>query len=1226
MEKEIREYIDKTEMLQALLKKRILVLDGAMGTMIQSYKLKEEDYRGERFKDHPCSLAGNNDILSLTKPDIITAIHKAYLEAGSDIIETNSFNSTSVSQADYQCEDIVYDLNFAAAQVAREATDKFSTQDKPRFVAGILGPTGKACSMSPDVNRPGYRNITFQELAKTYEEAATGLIDGGADIIMIETVFDTLNCKAAIFAVAELMEKRNIRIPVMISGTITDNSGRTLSGQTAEAFFTSVSHAPNLLSIGLNCALGAEDMRPHIKTLANMAPVYISAHPNAGLPNEFGEYDQSPDFMANLLKEWMENEFVNILGGCCGTTPAHIKAMVEATQNVVPRKKKEVKPYCQLSGLEMLTISPQSNFINVGERTNVAGSKKFLRLIKEEKFEEALAIARSQVENGANIIDINMDEAMLDSIKSMQLFLNLIASEPDISKVPIMVDSSKWETIEAGLQCIQGKSVVNSISLKEGPKPFISQAKLLRKYGAAVLVMAFDEKGQADTLERRFEICKKSYDILVNEVGFPPQDIIFDPNIFAIATGIAEHNSYAKDYIDAVKKIKAELPHCLISGGVSNVSFSFRGNNPMREAIHSVFLYHAKKAGMDMAIVNPSQLTVYEDIPKEVLEVIEAAVLNTSEDATDRMIEIADTVKGVKKKANIDLSWREKPVKERLSYALVKGITDYIDADTEEARVKCGEAIKVIEGPLMDGMNIVGDLFGDGKMFLPQVVKSARVMKKAVAYLLPFIETSKEKQEKRSSGKILMATVKGDVHDIGKNIVGIVLACNNFEVIDLGVMVPCEKILQVAKEKNVDVIGLSGLITPSLDEMVNIANEMERQGLKVPLLIGGATTSKLHTAVKIDPQYSKDVIHVKDASKSVPVVSALMSQEKAENFKKGLHEEYEKLRSAHKNKKKTLISFEEAKRNAFTPDFSNYTPTVPQTLGVKILENVSIETLAEYIDWSPFFWAWNFKGTKDKILQDPAKKEEAQKLFDDAKKLLERIVKEKLLTARGIFGLYPAAKVGEDIALYKDESRTEVLATFHMLRQQSQKRGKQSFSLADFIANKDSGVKDYMGTFAVTAGINVEKIEKEFKENNDDYNAIMVKLLADRLAEAFAEYLHKEIRTNYWGYVKDETLSVDELIKETYQGIRPAAGYPACPDHSEKTILFDLMEVEKQIGISLTESNAMYPCASVSGYYFAHPESKYFQVGKISQEQLEDYAKRTGLGIDLARKWLSPIL
>lgn len=1214
-------------LLQELLKTRILVLDGAMGTMIQRHKLEEEDFRGEKFADHPCPVKGNNDMLSITQPEIIKNIHRAYLEAGSDIIETNTFSSTSIAMADYQMEEYVYELNYASAKIARETAQEYTlaNPDKPRFVAGSLGPTNASASLSPDVNDPGYRAVTFDDLVEAYKEQARGLIDGGADIILIETVFDTLNCKAALFAVESLFEEIGMEYPVMVSGTITDASGRTLSGQVVEAFWASVSHS-NLLSVGLNCALGAKQLRQYVKDLSRVAPIRISAHPNAGLPNEFGEYDQTPAGMAAVLKPFLEDGIVNILGGCCGSTPEHIAAIAEVAAQFPPRVVPDPNNLPTFSGLEPLVLTDLTNFVNVGERTNVTGSRRFARLIKEENYEEALSVARQQVEGGAQIIDINMDEGMLDSQEAMVKFLNLLAAEPDIARVPIMIDSSKWEIIEAGLKCIQGKGIVNSISLKEGKEKFIEQAKLIKRYGAATVVMAFDEKGQADTFERKIEICGNAYKILVEEVGFNPQDIIFDPNIFAIATGIEEHNNYAVDFINATRWIKENLPHALVSGGVSNVSFSFRGNNVVREAIHAVFLYHAIKAGMDMGIVNAGMLQVYEDVPKDLLERVEDVVLNRREDATERLVDFAETVKSEGKKRVVNLEWREKPVNERLAHALVNGIVEYIDEDTEQARQEAERPLHVIEGPLMDGMNIVGDLFGSGKMFLPQVVKSARVMKKAVAYLLPYMEAEKEGQEASNAGKVLLATVKGDVHDIGKNIVGVVLACNNFEILDLGVMVPLEKILDTAQEENVDIIGLSGLITPSLDEMVYIAEEMTKRKMDTPLLIGGATTSRIHTAVKIAPKFRGPLVHVLDASRAVPVANNLLQEDEDQRgaYADEFQEEYDKLREGHLSRQsaKSYRSLEEARANKFQIDWDKGVAPSPIKPGITVFEDYDLAEIRELIDWTPFFYTWELKGRYPKILNDEKKGEEARKLFADANEMLDQIIVEKWLQAKAVIGLFPANTVNEDDVEVYDENRAEVIANFFNLRQQAEKKGAPNISISDFLAPKETGLEDHMGGFAVTAGLGIEKKLAEFEADHDDYNSIMLKALADRLAEAFAELMHRRVRKEFWGYDTSENFSNEELIREAYKGIRPAPGYPANPDHTEKITLWDLLDVKENTGITLTENLAMYPTASVSGLYFSHPDSCYFGIGKITKEQVEEYAKRKGMSVEKMERWL----
>ncbi len=1222
--------MSKFEQLTKLLAERILILDGAMGTMIQRHKLEEADYRGERFADFHVDLKGNNDLLSLTQPDIIRDIHTAYLEAGANIVETNTFNATSISMADYEMEPLVYELNVAGARLAREACDLMMAQtpDKPRFVAGVLGPTGRTCSISPDVNNPGDRNVTFDQLVEAYVEAMHGLVEGGSDIILIETIFDTLNAKAAIFAVEQYFETHDLRLPVMISGTITDASGRTLSGQTTEAFWNSLNHAKPI-SIGLNCALGADELRQYVEELSRIADTHVSAHPNAGLPNEFGEYDETPEEMATAIGEWAQSGFLNIIGGCCGTTPDFIKAIANAVSQYAPRQIPEIEPQCRLSGLEPFNIGSDSLFVNVGERANVTGSAKFKRLILEEQYDEALDVCRAQVENGAQVIDINMDEAMLDGEKAMVTFLNLIASEPDISKVPVMVDSSKWPIIEAGLKCIQGKGIVNSISLKEGEENFIKHARLCRQYGAAIIVMAFDEEGQADTKERKIEICARSYDVLVDKVGFPPQDIIFDPNIFAVATGIDEHNNYAVDFIEATREIKKNLPYALISGGVSNVSFSLRGNNPVREAIHAVFLYYAIKAGMDMGIVNAGQLAVYDDLPDELRERVEDVVLNRRDDATDRLLEIADKYRGdgtvVKEEAQ---EWRSWPVEKRIEHAMVKGVDSYIVEDTEEIRQQFDRAINVIEGPLMSGMNVVGDLFGAGKMFLPQVVKSARVMKKAVAHLIPFIEAEKDEGAK-PAGKVLMATVKGDVHDIGKNIVGVVLQCNNFEVVDLGVMVSAATILEEAKKHNVDIIGLSGLITPSLDEMVHVAKEMQRQGFTIPMMLGGATTSKAHTAVKVDQNYEEPTVWVKDASRAVGVAQKLISQDLKVGFVDEIRDDYEQVRARHAQRQSQAkwLTLEKARANKFEINWSGYQPKAPDNLGVFVFNDYSFEEISHYLDWTPFFYSWELKGRYPKILDDADKGEEARKLFADAQVMLKQIIDEKWLTANGVVGLFAANSVDDDIEIYSDETRTEVLETFHFLRQQQQKpAGKANQCLTDFVAPRGEGIKDYMGFFAVTTGVGIDKKVAEFEAQHDMYNAIMLKALADRLAEAFAELMHDKVRKKLWGYAADESLDNDALIAEKYQGIRPAPGYPACPEHTEKGLLWSLLDVEKNTGMTITDHYAMLPTAAVSGYYFSHPDSKYFTVGKINREQVEDYAVRKGMSVDEAERWLAPNL
>ncbi|MCV6637287.1 methionine synthase [Candidatus Albibeggiatoa sp. nov. NOAA] len=1219
--------------IQQLLQDRILFLDGAMGTMIQGYKLQEADYRGERFKDWASDIKGNNDLLSLTQPHIIKEIHTKYLEAGADIVETNTFNANTISMADYNMESLAYEINVESAKLAKQACEEMTAQtpDKPRFVAGVLGPTSKTCSISPDVNDPGMRNITFNELVDAYYDATKGLVEGNADLILIETIFDTLNAKAAIFAVEKYFDDYpEHRRPVMISGTITDASGRTLSGQTTEAFWNSLRHAKPI-SIGLNCALGANELRQYVEELSRIADTHVSAHPNAGLPNEFGEYDETPEEMAKEIEDWAANGLLNIIGGCCGTTPPHIKAIKEACEKHPARKVPEVPTVCKLSGLEPFNIDSTMNFVNVGERTNVTGSARFKKLIVNENYEKALDVARSQVENGAQIIDINVDEGLLDSQAVMVKFLNLVASEPDIARVPIMIDSSKWEVLEAGLQCVQGKPIVNSISIKEGEEKFIEQAKLIRRYGAAAVVMAFDEVGQADTKARKLEICTRSYKILTERVGFAPEDIIFDPNIFAVATGIEEHNNYAVDFIEAVTEIKKTLPYAMISGGVSNVSFSFRGNNPLREAIHSVFLYYAIKEGMDMGIVNAGQLAVYDDLPEELRERVEDVVLNKREDSTERLLDIAEKYKGDgKAKTNQqDLEWRTWDVGKRLEHALVKGVTDFIDEDTEEARQQAERPLHVIEGPLMDGMNVVGDLFGAGKMFLPQVVKSARVMKKAVAYLMPYIEEEKgDGCAIENNGKILMATVKGDVHDIGKNIVGVVLQCNNFEVVDIGVMVPAEKILQTAREQNCDIIGLSGLITPSLDEMVHLAKEMQRQDFNIPLLIGGATTSKVHTAVKIAPNYQHPVVYVPDASRAVGVSQSLLSEELRTDYAAKVAAEYEQVRIDREGKKKQSKKFtlSQARENKLQTDWSSYQPTKPSFLGTKVFETYDLAELRECIDWTPFFQSWELAGRYPKILDDEIVGEEARKLFKDAQEMLDKIVNEQWLTAKAVIGFYPANSINDDdIELYTDEQRTEVKTTLHHLRQQLAKTDRPNMCLSDFIAPKGE-TDDYLGVFACTAGGNIDDKIEAFEAEHDDYNSILLKALADRLAEAFAERLHQRVRTEFWGYAADEQLSNEELISEKYQGIRPAAGYPACPDHTEKALLWALLDVEKQIGMRLTESFAMLPTASVSGWYFSHPEARYFGTGKLEKDQVESYAQRTGMTMDEAERWLAPVI
>jgi 5-methyltetrahydrofolate--homocysteine methyltransferase len=1219
--------------LEDLLKSRILLLDGAMGTMIQRYQLSEKDYRGERFADYASDLKGNNDLLVLTQPKIIRDIHAAYLDAGTDILETNTFNSTAISMTDYGMQSLAYELNVEGARLARNVADEFERKDaaRPRFVAGVLGPLNRTASISPDVNNPGFRNVAFDEMVMAYTDAARGLVDGGADILLIETVFDTLNCKAAIFAVERYFDSIGQRLPVMISGTITDAAGRVLSGQTAEAFWNSVAHA-RPLSIGLNCALGVQQLRQHVQEVSRIADVRTSCHPNAGLPNAFGGYDDTPEFMAQEIVDWAAQGYLNIVGGCCGTTPAHIKAIADAVASVRPRAQPKIEPKLRLSGLEPFNVGSESLFVNVGERTNITGSAAFKKLILNNEYSKGLVVARQQVENGAQVIDINMDEAMLDGEQAMGLFVNLIASEPDIARVPLMIDSSKWDVIVAGLKRSQGKGVVNSISLKEGEEKFLEQARLVRRYGAATVVMAFDEKGQADTKERKIEICERAYKLLTEKAGFPPSDIIFDPNIFAVATGIAEHNNYAVDFIEATREIRKRCPHAHISGGVSNVSFSFRGNNPVREAIHSVFLYHAIKAGMTMGIVNAGVLPVYEDIPAELRNAVEDVILNRREDATERLLELAPKYAGKGEQSKgPDLSWRELPVKERLTHALVSGIDEYVERDTEEARQLFPRPIQVIEGPLMDGMSVVGDLFGAGKMFLPQVVKSARVMKKAVAYLIPFIEKEKEKNaDTRAKGKILMATVKGDVHDIGKNIVGVVLACNNYEVIDLGVMVPAAKILEVAKKENVDIIGLSGLITPSLDEMAFLAKELQREGFQVPLLIGGATTSRVHTAVKIAPNYGRPTIWVKDASRSVTVASSLLSPEQKADYVAKIRAEYDEVRERHANKKSNvrLLSLADARKNKAKIEWKGYTPPVPRKLGLEVLPNYPLDELAKYIDWTPFFQTWELSGKYPAILKDEIVGTQATQLYKDAQATLKQLIDGRKLQAHGVFGLFAANSIGDDdIEVYTDDTRKEVAAVFRNLRQQDEKPpGKPNRSLSDFVAPKETGIKDYIGGFVVTAGVGVDELAKKYEAEHDDYRSIMVKALGDRLAEAFAERLHERVRKEFWGYAKDEKLDNDKLIQEEYLGIRPAPGYPASPDHTEKPPLFALLDATRKAKVTLTESNAMWPAAAVSGFYFSHPESTYFAVGQLGKDQVEDYARRKGVDLKTAERWLAPNL
>jgi 5-methyltetrahydrofolate--homocysteine methyltransferase len=1204
------------------------VLDGAMGTMIQQHRPTEEDYRGIRFINSIRSLKGNNDLLTLTQPEMIKEIHSQYLLAGADIIETNTFNANRISLADYGMQALVPEMNLAAAHLAREAADEITLKDpsKPRYVAGALGPTNKTASMSPDVNNPAFRAVDFDELREAYEEQARALIEGGVDLLLLETIFDTLNAKAALFGIENVLKQMGKKLPVMVSGTITDQSGRTLSGQTLEAFLNSVTHI-DILSIGLNCSLGAEQMRPYLEELSQKAPYFVSSYPNAGLPNQFGEYDESPHTMAHHIEDFLDNQFANIVGGCCGTTPDHIREIAALAAKAKPRLIPVRETKLRLSGLEPLTIFPGSNFINIGERTNVSGSKKFARLVRDEKYEDALSVAREMVEGGAQVIDVNMDDAMIDGEKVMKTFLNLLSVEPDIAKLPIMIDSSKWSILEIGLKCLQGKSIVNSISMKEGEEAFRNYAHKVKSYGAAVVVMAFDEKGQADSLERRIEVCSRAYRILTEEVGFASEDIIFDPNVLAIATGLEEHNNYAVDFINATRWIKANLPNARVSGGISNLSFSFRGNDTVREAIHSVFLFHAIRAGLDMAIVNPGMLQVYDEIPKDLLELTEDVVLNRRPDATERLLNYAEKVKDSARKDQKKEEWREKPVNERLTHALIQGVVEYIDADVEESRQGFSRALDVIEGPLMDGMNIVGDLFGAGKMFLPQVVKSARVMKKAVAVLLPYIEAEKGTAGERSTaGKILLATVKGDVHDIGKNIVGVVLACNNYEIIDLGVMVPTETILKAAKENKVDMIGLSGLITPSLEEMAHVAREMERLGFNLPLLIGGATTSKIHTAVKIAPQYHFPVVHVKDASRSVAVVGNLMSKENQTAFASGVSHEYEELRVSYALAKTKIHhrSLEEARKNKFKIDWDLEPVYKPNFTGIREFQDFPIREIKNFISWIFYFVVWQLKGKYPEILDDPEKGIEARKLFEDAQEMIEQIIREKWLRANGVIGIFPANSIGDDIEVYEDESRKKVLAVFRNLRNQTVKENNlPNTCLSDFIAPHDSNRIDYIGTFAVTAGLGIERLTERFHKDQDDYHGIMLKALADRLAEAFTELIHLRIRKEFWGYAADENLSLDELIYEKYKGIRPAHGYPACPDHSEKETLFSLLDADKRCGIKLTESFTMMPAASVSGLIFAHPQSHYFYVDRIGKDQVADYARRKGQSVETIEKWLA---
>jgi len=1218
------------ETLVRALGERILVLDGAMGTMIQAHALDEDDFRGHRFADHSASLRGNNDLLSITQPDIIRTIHTDFLDAGADIVETNTFNSTAIAQADYALEDQVFELNLAAARLAREAADAAMSADpnRPRWVAGVLGPTNRTASISPDVNDPGFRNVSFDDLCAAYSEALRGLCEGGVDAILVETVFDTLNAKAALFAVDAYFERSGTRLPLMISGTITDLSGRTLSGQTAEAFWHSVRHA-RPVSVGLNCALGATELRPYVDDLARVAETHVSCHPNAGLPNEFGGYDDTPEHMAQVLGEFASAGFLNLVGGCCGTTPDHIRAIAAAVAETTPRRISDAPRVCRLSGLEPVEIGPDSLFVNIGERTNVTGSRKFARLIIEEDYDTAIGIAREQVENGAQLIDVNMDEGMLDSEAAMRRFLCLMASEPDISRVPVMIDSSKWSIIEAGLKCVQGKGFVNSISLKEGEESFIEQARLVKRYGAGVVVMAFDEKGQAESVEQKVAVCERAYRILVEQVDFPPEDIVFDPNIFAVATGIEEHNDYARAFIEATRLIKERLPLVKVSGGVSNLSFSFRGNDPLREAMHTAFLYHAIEAGLDMAIVNAGKLPVYEDIPEDLRALIEDVLFNRRPDATERLLEVASSVKGQAKQKAEDLSWRENDVHDRLVHALVHGIDDYVVDDTEEARAGARRSLEVIEGPLMDGMNVVGDLFGSGKMFLPQVVKSARVMKKAVAYLEPFMQSEKSgDDESRSAGKVVLATAKGDVHDIGKNIVGVVLACNNYDVIDLGVMVPASRILETARREGADIIGVSGLITPSLDEMCHVAGEMQREGLELPLLIGGATTSRVHTAVKVAPNYQGPTVYVPDASRAVGVVSKLIGAQRGQ-FASQVAAEYEAIRErrAAERRGARRASLAEARANRFAIDWQSYTPPPPSFIGKKVFDDYPLDELIEYIDWSPFFRSWDLAGHYPRILDDDTVGDAARDLLADARSMLRRMIDERWLRARAVIGLWPAASVGDDIAVYADEDRSTPVVTFHTLRQQMYRdAGRANLALADFVAPRESSAADYLGAFAVTTGFGLDTVVRQFESAHDDYSAIMAKALADRLAEAFAERMHQRVRTDFWGYAHDESLANEALIEEQYRGIRPAPGYPACPDHTEKETLFALLDAEENAGMRLTESFAMLPAASVSGLYFAHPESRYFGVSKIEKDQVRDYALRKNSSEAQVERWLAPVL
>jgi len=1209
-----------------IIQHKILILDGAMGTMIQKHKLQESDYRGEKFKDHAMLQKGNNDLLSLTKPEIIKGIHREYLEAGADIITTNTFNSNRISMSDYGMESHVYNMNLQSARLAAEAIIEYedSQEQEEHFIAGTLGPTNRTASMSSDVNDPGARAVSFDQLVEAYSEQTRGLIDGGVHILLVETIFDVLNCKAALFAIDNVFEEKGIRLPVMVSGTITDASGRTLTGQTLEAFMVSVSHFP-LLSIGLNCALGAEQLRPYVEELSAKSGFYVSVHPNAGLPNQFGEYDQSASFMASIAEDFMKERWVNIIGGCCGTTPLHIQKIAEASKQYKPRVKPDITKYTRLSGLEVLTITPETNFVNVGERTNVSGSIKFARLIREEKYDEALAVARSQVEGGAQIIDICMDEAMLDSERAMVKFVNLIMAEPDISKLPLMIDSSRWKVIESALKCIQGKSVVNSISLKEGEEVFLAHARKIRKYGAAAVVMLFDETGQADTLAKRISVAERCYHLLVDKLAFPPEDLIFDPNVLAIATGIEEHNNYAVDFIKTTEWIKQNLPYARVSGGISNLSFSFRGTDKVREAIHSVFLFHAIKAGLDMGIVNPGMLQVYTEIQPDLLHLIEDVVLNRRKDSTERLVNFAEGIKNEGKKEEKEDAWRLLPVVDRIKHSLIRGLDEFIEQDVEEARSLFRRSIELIEGPLMGGMNEVGDLFGSGKMFLPQVVKSARVMKKAVSKLAPYIEKESEGQEKKIAGKVLLATVKGDVHDIGKNIVGVVLSCNNYEIIDLGVMVPAEKIIDTALKENVDIIGLSGLITPSLEEMVHVASEMERRKIEIPLLIGGATTSEIHAAVKVAPAYSNSVIHVKDASKAAGVLSALLKKDNT-GFVSAIRDKYKKMREDHSSRQteKNLLSLSEARKNKYITDWQSIKLFEPIRPGIHVLHEIDLSELAGYIDWTFFFFAWKLSGKYPAIFSDPVKGGEAKKLFDDSQMYLKKVIDEKLLTAKAVFGLFPAVSEGDDVKVFSDKSKKEIKSVFRFLRnQETKEKGVPNLSLSDYIAPETSGLTDNIGVFVVTVTLDNEALGR-YKE--DDYATIMIRILSDRLAEAAAEWLHEKIRREYWGYAAQEKLSIEELLKLKYKGIRPAPGYPACPEHSEKRILFDLLGAEKTIGARLTENYAMVPPASVSGYFFSHPGSTYFNIGKIGSDQLNNYALRKNMTIDEAARWLAPNL